>query len=156
MFGHTALNIDGVVYSYEGNGALNTYQYDKYVAGETENVASIVEQTLQVDQAKVQGALQQLLSDPGAYDRVSHSCANLTMDVLSKGGIEFQEPDGAVTPLMLSKGLEGSKYVTNSANIGSAFTMSALGGNVMRGVALILLDAGISPRDKLSTKPILK
>jgi RHS repeat-associated protein len=155
MFGHAALNIDGKVYSYEGDGVLRVRDYNEYVNGETENVAPIVEQTLRVNQDKVQDALDPLVGDPGPYDRVSHSCTNLTMDVLAKGGIEFQEPNGAVTPLMLRNGLEGSDYVTNTVTKGSGLTLSSIGGQLMRSVALLLLDMGLSPMDRLSTKPIL-
>lgn len=139
LAGHTALNIDGKVYSFEGDGKWHLVSYKDYIGNEKQ-VRTVIEQTVNVDQEKVQSALAN--KENGAYNVETNSCVTNTMDVLKVGGIPFNQPNGAVSPEQLSNALQNSGYVTNSER---AISLSgvALAGDIFYQAVEFLMSEGI-------------
>jgi hypothetical protein len=105
--GHVALNVDGTVYSFEGDGKWKTYKYEDYMKNEKKD-RHVAEITLNVDQTEVQNALDH--RKDGQYDIEKNSCVTQCMSILSEGGINFNKPNGAVTPDQLGEALNKSAY----------------------------------------------
>ncbi len=153
--GHTAINVDGNIYSFEGNGKWQEYQYDGYMANEKQ-VRTVTEQTVDVDQTKVQDFLDN--SQNGTYNVETNSCVSNTIGALDAGGIPFNQPNGAVTPEQLSNTLQNSRYVTNSANTISLSSSSILGTIIYKSANSILGPSVIRPligATRLNTVPLL-
>ncbi len=152
LAGHTAINVDGKVYSFEGNGKWSVYSLSDYMGNETK-VRTTIQQTVDVDQEKVQNALDN--RQDSKYDASTNSCVTNAMDVLSQGGIEFNKPNGAVTPEQLSDALQNSGHVTNSLRNVS------LKGSSMEGMLLYkvleMVVNKLSPSGiKFNTQPLIK
>jgi hypothetical protein len=126
LTGHTAINVDGKVFSFEGNGkwAEPPYSYSEYLKNESKT-RTVIEQTVNVDQSKVQAALDSRKN--GTYNVENNSCVTNTMSVLKVGGIPLKAPNGAVSPEQLSNTLQGSKYVTNATRTPSTSQSSFVG-----------------------------
>ena len=122
LAGHTAINVDGKVYSFQGDGKWHLNPYSKYASNEKQ-VRTVIEQTVNVDQTKVQTALDNRQN--GTYNVETNSCVTNTMAILGAGGIPFAQPNGVITPEQLSEALQNSGYVTNSLR-----TLSSNGSSV--------------------------
>lgn len=107
LAGHVAINVDGVVYSFEGDGKWKKYKYSDYIKNEKAD-RYVVEITVNVDQEKVQAALDN--RKDGVYNTCTNSCVTNSIEVLSQGGISVNKTDGAVTPNQLSNSLLYSEY----------------------------------------------
>ena len=154
LVGHVALNIDGAIYSFEGNGQWKEYKYDTYIQSEHKN-RYIAELTVSVDQTKVNEALKGIKN--GTYDVTKNSCVTNTISILRAGGIPFNTPNGAVTPESLVKSLQGSGYVTNAQGRASLGTSSILG-SILYGVLKYFkeINSPVPGTDvKLNTKQLL-
>ena len=153
LVGHTAINIDGKVYSFEGDGKWHLASYDKYIGNEKQ-VRTVVEQTVKVDQSKVQSALGS--KQNGTYNVETNSCVSNTMDVLKVGGIPFNQPNGAVSPEQLSNALQTSGYVTNSEKTISLNGSAIAGDMIYQAVGLLINEGILNPVGvPINTVPLL-
>jgi RHS repeat-associated protein len=124
LAGHAALNVDGTVYSFEGNGKWSTYKYNDYIDFEHKN-RHTTEISLDVDKNKIIKALDERKN--GLYDVSTNSCVTQTMLILTKAGIKFNATNGAVSPLQLESALF---YTGNFAGVSTyqpPFDKSGLG-----------------------------
>ncbi len=142
LAGHTAIRRDGKVYSFEGDGKWHLVSYDKYVANEKQ-VRSVIEQTVNVDETKVQKVLDS--RQDGTYNAETNSCVTTTMNALKAGGIPFNQPNGAVSPEQLSNALQNSGYVTNSERTISLSGSSIAGEIIYQAVGLLMNEGIINP-----------
>jgi RHS repeat-associated protein len=153
LVGHTAINIDGKVYSFDGTGHWSVKSYNDYISNEKQ-VRSVIEQTVDVDQSKVQVAVNN--REDGKYNVENNSCVTNTMNFLSAGGMQFNKPNGAVTPEQLSNSLQNSGFVSNAQRSVSLSSPAIIGLMTYR-AAELLMNSGIwNPLGvKLNTVPLL-
>ncbi len=86
---------------------------------------TVIKQTVDVDQNKIQGALDNRKN--GKYDISTNTCVTNTMGILSSGGIKFNKANGVVTPEQFSNELQGSGYVTAASRHISGMSSSIMG-----------------------------
>ncbi len=152
LVGHTAINVDGQVYSFQGDGKWYVIKYDNYVGNEKQ-VRTVVEQTVNVDQSKVQSDLDSKKDIASQYNKETNSCVTNTMSALKAGGIPFNTPNGIVTPEQLSNTLQNSGYVTFSQGTVS-LSGSSMAGMIIYKAAFLLINSGFI-NGGLNTAPLL-
>lgn len=154
LVGHVALNIDGKIFSFEGNGQWATPDYNSYVQSERKN-RDVMELTLSVDQSKVQAVLDNRQN--GKYEVEKNSCVTNIITALKAGGIAFNKPNGAVSPEQLYNSLEKSQY-TSKIQVTPSWSKSSIWGTMVYGIVRVLVNSGIyNPTGgKVNTVPLLK
>jgi hypothetical protein len=150
---NTAINVDGKVYSFEGDGKWRVYTLDAYLKNDSQ-VRSYIDQTVNVDQTKIQDALDN--RQDGAYNITTNSCVSNTIKVLEAGGISFNKPNGAVSPEQLSNALQNSGLVTNSTRTVSLKSATVTGLLIYKTIEWLTNKGLINPIGvRINTVPLI-
>jgi RHS repeat-associated protein len=121
--GHIAINIDGTVYTFNGDGAWHEISYKDYTSWEQQYRGTAEVTLANVDQAKVEAYIKPQLENRQTYDIKTNSCVTQTMQALTAGGVPFKpvnQLSGTVTPLKIfstASSLAGSKNVQASPGL---------------------------------------
>jgi hypothetical protein len=115
LAGHVAIAIDGVVYSFEGNGKwAEPKDINEYLEYEKENrwivgIEVDVDKELVKEYFNFEGPRAERAQDR-EYNLQTNSCVTNVMEALSFGGMKINEPNGVVTPIELGRELVESNY----------------------------------------------
>jgi hypothetical protein len=159
LAGHVALNIDGVIHSYEGNGQWSISKYKDYMNFEKKDRA-VAELTLNVDQDKVTDNLvkkeKENIVKPCDYNVNSNSCVTNVLDILKSSDLPIQPTNGIVTPEQVFEDFKTSIFVSNE-KIFNNYIPSLSGRLTYQFFKLTEYFFGFNPTGQnINTKPLFK